>query len=331
MKKDPKVILNMKRNIGWRSIDSGLNDGQYDIIYEVFIIVRRNETLFEQMKADFPVDYTTKYFDTVYSEVNNRVNGWMDLATRTWMGGNAFELTEQEKTLLSLPPSIPAEDGAATITIWGSIMDSEGRMINLTVTDQTIFSEVLAEIPYMIGVYDAVTDISYGEDLTPYGNPKVRKTTAVGAEMTKRKAPAKSNPKKPGDPKSDSKKSSYKSAAPPVACEYMSEVRSLENGTTFTLKVGRAAVISPKTGSKLLTFNGFAKNAENKPNLDVSASVFIHDNRAGYGSVIEALESMGVTLDVGQNHVFETPITIQAKKMVSANGASSYYVDVKII
>lgn len=329
---DPNVILNMKRIIGWRDgNNAAAKYGQYDIMYEVFIIVRRNQELFDLLVDRSDVDSAKVYLDRVYSVANDRVNLWMELATRTWRGGEAFILNEQEQSELSKQPEFPPASGSATVTVWGGIVDQQGRMMTLTITDQTVGIEALSEIPYTIGLYDAVTAISYGDDLSPYGNPVVRKTTVVSAEVTSRKAPPKAKATLPGVPTPKSNPSPF----PPVPkikdtvhCEKVSDLRNLNSGR-FTIEIGGVSLYLMKNGSKLLNFHGFTDGATGLK-LDKN-SVFVYDNRKEFPAIVEALTNLGVQLnETDSDHTFETPIRISGQKMLSANN-KAFYVDVKIV
>lgn len=332
---DPSVIINTKRIIGWKDgSQASLKPNQYTVMYEVFIIVRRNQDFFNQLHSDIGSngDPVSEYLNRVYSVANDRVNLWLNLATRTWRGYEGFDMSDDERVELCKHPTIPASSGPATVTVWGSIVDQQGRMMTLTVTDQTIGIDALAEIPYAIGLYDAVTQISHDEDLNPYGNPVVRKTTVMSTEVSGRKAPSKSKPTVPGTPPVKSKsnipfpKTSPKE--PPIHCAKMSDLRNIEKGA-FTLDVGRATLTTSKKGSKTLNFYGYTEGATGIT-LDTNGSVYVYEDRPEFEGCLQMLKNAGYpATDEGSIHNFNKPILISGQKLISAQG-TAFYADVEI-
>lgn len=308
---DSPHVTSMKRYIPYTSPNSDKGEGEYDVIYEVISVVRHT--------AGATNDDSQK----LYAAANETFQKWYRVAISVW---NGEPIPENDTGFWLRSIQLEPRVGASHVTIFGNIVDKDGRYISLTVTDQSDMATVVRDTTYEMWFYNEVSELT-GHDLSPFGiNPNnIRKTTAVDYEM--RKSTRFETPKSNNSLPSPASNTTDEVNTEAIVCETISELRALDKNTFFSIKVGRVVWIAPKEkDAGMIVLNGFSLDSSNKPVLETKENLFMHGNRNGFDLLIGDFAKLpdSTPLVVGEERKFETPITVMGIKRIGASGKAFY-------
>lgn len=298
----------MRRYLGYTSPNSEKGDGEYDVIYEVTCTVRNTEGQDE------------KEIIELYAAANETMQKWYRIATSVWNGEgyppeNDLGFWERQTQLLR-------RVGANHVTVWGNIVDKEGRFVGLTITDQTNMKDAVGNVIYQLWLYDETTAFAgNGTDLSPFGiNPNnIRKTTAVDAELRRGTRFDKPN-YQPANQQSAPTNTTV------VECETIAELRGLDNQTYFKLKVGRIAWLPAKSADDrgMVIMNGYSANAQGDYTLETNSNIFMHGNRNGFELLTGDFAKLNVGIAEGGEVSLEKPMWATGIKRIGNTGRAYY-------
>lgn len=292
---DPDVVMSTHRNIGYKPEGSS----EFEVVFDVVGVVRDNPAIRTSVE-EWPELISNALGETIWK--------WYECAVRVWNGNpSADELNE---TTFPLPP----RTGSANITVFGVMLDRQGRHFSVTVTDQTNYDDIVALIPYQIGMYDAVTKISGDVDLSPYGNMKYRKTTSVKHEQ-KSWGGNRSNNRSYGN--------NNRSSAPqePVShCANTSELKNAPVDQPVTFDVYKLSLSAKPDGTNVL--NLYGKGADG--NTDNDTGMFVYSNRSWYPALMNNLTKSVPEMANPGTKEFDSPLKFVVTKRATQKG-SFYY------
>lgn len=305
---DPSIVMSQNRNIGFSEdpIEEGRED--FDVVYDVVIVVRNSPDLFAHGKE----------IENLYATARERIWLWTEVAKDIWLG----EIDDHDIVLeRHLPPKV----GAPYITIFGTVIDQEGRAFSLTITDQTNVDRLYEMIRYQLEYVDYVSMLSNGVNMNKNGAKKHRYTTVVKKSKRKATAPKSkvSNSKKPVTKKANAAKSKPKiaskaqSKSETVQCEFIECVRDLEGGTQFTIPV-HAALLN----KDMVSFVCYTTDAKNFKVPDNKNTIYFYADNTdkSYDNLVEQLG------DDADEIPIESTLLLRATKLISKNG-NSYYIE----
>lgn len=172
---EPEAVTSMARNIGFHT-DPDFEPTEkkpFEIVYKVIIVIRDNPLLLEQATDSEGID---AYHRTIYGAAKERVRLWYAAAIATYMGLTFDDIDFNDPRMGGIKPTIalPRKTGSPTITVFGDVVDSDGRTHNMTVTDQTRPEHVLNRIQYATWLWDEVTKIGHEVDMNQWGKMPYR-------------------------------------------------------------------------------------------------------------------------------------------------------------
>lgn len=218
--------------------------------------------------------------------------------------------------------------GAANVTVFGNIVDKEGRFISLTLTDQSNMESVVQHMPYTMWYYNEVSELC-GGDLSAFGvSPNnVRKTTTVDVEMRQNTRFSKSNglaATNVGNKGLPAPQAASNEEV--VVCETISDLRALPAASLFEIKIGRAVWVAPRNAedSGMIVLNGYSLDASSKPVLETKENIFMHGNRNGFDLLIADFAKLNYPIEAGDEIKPEEPVTITGIKRIGSTGKAFY-------
>lgn len=196
---DPSVITSMLRNVVIAENLDGdeLTDinKQGDIVYNVITVVRNNPAFLSTALDEN--EYNDR-LNTLYTIAAQCFQTWKLIAQDVYYG---YEPAFDEMPSIDYE-ALPPRAGAPNISVFGTIIDNEGRSISLTITDKSIPQEVYVKLKYTFGLYDLITEMSHGIDLNQYNTVPYRYTTDLSQKRnSKRKTAKRTSKRKKAEPK----------------------------------------------------------------------------------------------------------------------------------
>jgi hypothetical protein len=304
---EPSEIVSMKRDIGQYFPDNE-QQKDFDIIYKVVIVVRSHPFV----KQVISEEETEFYLQMLYSNASTVIKNWVAI-------GNAFYAGNLEDVeIFEMPFPMKKLSGANCVTVYGTIISSDGVGQSLTLTDETDYQDIFLRLrkdANAMWLHDYVTELSHGVNMNPNG-------TSKGWETTIREVKKKPVPKKfSQQPLELSKTTSSKIV---TECKTMSELMALPDGSTFKVPIGKVTV-NHTTG--VLNMYGYNEGFEGLK-LETGTNLFMNKERKSFAPIVQKLTELGFDLD--EAVLLSTPIMVQGVKQISAKG-NAWYPELEIL
>lgn len=298
--KFPSTFIGQDRSIEYRSPSAPVEQKGPDIVFKFVVMMRNNQHESAQ-------DYVTPFNEQIATVTDEVVDAWLTMAIATWEGYPGVEIP-------AFSIQLPARQ-EPHVTVWGTIVDSVGRNISLTLTDQSDPAEAWDFIQRGLWVYDEITARNgVLGDQNKFGHLPHFKTTAVAMK------PKATRGKFTGTPKKAAPAAVDTSSA--VQCTYMADVRKLAANAIFEMPIAKAEIWESKEHEPRISLFGFTNGASNLALADTSDSVWIYPNNTSFASVEAALKSLGVSLGNPVKFTMANAPRVVGRKKLASNRAS---------
>ena len=361
---EPDIVTSMMRNIGYHADPNFTEDsgGAFDAVFKAIIVVRENPLLRDQ--AVTPEELAI-YYQHLYGAANEVVRMWYALAILVWEGILWENIDWNDPRMAGLKTSIflPQKMGAPTVTVFGDMVDSEGRSHSVTVTDQTLPEQVMVRMGYTTWLWDEVSKLSHNHDFNKGGKLPYR-NTAKGKKPTRLKKPKGNKPTttrttrassqgnssssttrviKPKTPNAkaanndaaksngaETKKRVVKMPRPKaqsaIFCNTLAEVRDLDPKSIFDMRVSQIRREPTRTGKTGLYFYGYAESDDGSLSVDTSDRIWVIDDTDDYKKLMSVIEEHEPSFAEGDEASLDITdnVVLQARKIIAANKTAFY-------
>ena len=294
-----------------------------DIVFNATIVIRNNLPLEYEAQANASInedeendDIYDDYYDSLFQTAASVVESWFGIAKHVYDGINP-KLSEIEPIYNSLPKRMPTH-----VTVFGQIVDKEGRSVSLTLTEQSDLAAVYKGTAYALGFYDWTTELTGDIDLDKHMKRKYRWAQDLGVGRVFEKNPGTRN-------KADKKEIEK---LKPIVLKDIDEMLELDLDTYFTIPIKKVELITTKRGDLQLRFSGERPDANGNAVLanDFKDALYIYQGRNDYDNFIEWInKEYNVSLSDNPSYTFEKPIVLMSMKKSTASGGV-YYPEIKI-
>lgn len=296
------AMTSMKRNIGISFDENGDQAPEkFDVVIEAIIVSR-----IPKWVNDFCSDTGILVPDAVraINENMSRMIVYYRYAIEAYYNGDFDGFAASAPQFYSIPKA--GDNEGECLMIFGPIVDKFGRYANTTLTDGTdhvIFIEQLANLAAM---YDFVTALSHDVDYNVDGGFPYRGTVHGSAVRPNK---SQSSPSNNSHNEAHSGDSLDDGNSETVQLEYLSDVKKLDNDTTF-----RAAVSRIELDGEFADVFGFTNKGT------VARMTFVRtDAKSAAGDFVRSNGQNGVIGFSQDNAPF-----LVATKTVSTNNGNSY-------
>lgn len=361
------VITSMRRHIGYSmSQDSGEFDAEkdpFDIVYEVTIVVRDNPLLKSVCKNN---SESQLFYQMLYGAANEVLILWMECAKHIYRGDGLATINWNDSKL-NMSGLLPYRPGTPHITVWGDVMDKHNRVSSLTISENSTAQEVLMRMNQQTWLYSCATDMNMGINYDTHGaspyrgiskgkknkrgrkNPKRAKAKQSASDITPLEqliAQTQSPSDKSESSTTDNSDDNTSNTNAPVSiskkvareqkrkkqgkyCYTVSDIKDVENGRSFTFRVGAIEINTNRTGKEVMRLYGLEENASGDLELytDECEVFFYTENEPAVHNIIERFPILN-TAETPVNVLGEI-VEVTGKKSVSKS-QKAYYSNIKL-